>query len=1279
MVLPALFALKGLAGGFLGKTAAGLAKATQGAGQLFDKLGLVSDRFNQLNFAAQNAFAGVRSALQLLTQANDQFEQSVLSSTGLLANSVDVTNILGQPIAKARSEILALKGPIDEIFKGFEQTALELVGITSTDLINAFNVVTRNFSDIKGQSKIFKDDLDAAAKLSERFAVSLKALGLPAEQLTQEIRSFLIGDVSTDSVVSQSLGFNNAEIRRLKSSGDLVDEFIRRTETLAASSDIAADTFAGASSNVQDFFGILQREATVDVFDKLSEATNNFFDFLQDNKETITSITKEFVNLGFQVVEAFGRVLKSIGNVLVAFGPILGGAVKVALQVIINSFNGLAAVLNGIVGIINVVGDAFNSVFSAFASLVSGAQSAVDTLAKSWASFTGEINKAREAFEKLKKELPKEDTGTQIDSAIAEAAKAQDSKALEAAQKKANDALAAFDARTKELEGLNLFGEDRKSRDILVEERKAQRQEFEAQAEGTGLTLKVSERKQDEDKAVADLEKLRKRIEDRTIAGVRGNLDEAVAKVEGPNDTQNILNAQRQLKQLKAEAQQLGKIIPKLPADAVASAQTQLARYQEQIDSATKSLQALGIAAEGTLVNQKLVRPGELIEQERKELENLTKILKDAQDTGRGDLKQITTTAQNIFNEVQTGLQGGIITFAQARKALEEVVRNDFVNTDLRAQAFEKLSALSRQTANDLLQVKQLSDLQVDIAVESGDLSRFNGEIIKARNNYVQFGNEIKEVEALLAVSFDPSKQIDLQNRLNELKARQQLELSRRAGLASKEAIEQVDRQLAAIDRRFAKLNAERRLALQQSINKGELTEAEAEFKELGLSIREAGNDLRKLRAEARGLEQVTVPTDIASRQEFLARVEQNRINQIEKQNELLKLQKQASDKVKESQLRLLDVQLQITSEIQSREALREERTAAIESDALERQLSLLGAISELEEARGALAASRVNIELQEALELQALLQKRREGTLTSQERKNLTQLQKGRGESELQVADRIFKLKEEQINKELEATNRRLESEVQIFNLEQKKLELAFKQEEIAARRAAIEAKSAEQQLLLEREKIKADKSLTGPEREQQLKLNEEQLKTNQELQALEAEAIESLKTKQTDLLIERGIRRETLETQQQQTRQEAEATAGTSRRANSLEREKSRNKAFERKQKEEEQPQGQGQRPQENPQVARLKDSFRSQGFTITPAGGVSSNGSLDFGRTEQLRRLTERNPIRGRQVSGSAEPQSIAGQPIATTINNKNTTVVNNFPDQGASRAALRLQGV
>ncbi|HEB78107.1 MAG TPA: hypothetical protein ENI90_06250, partial [Methylothermaceae bacterium] len=78
------------------------------------------------------------------------------------------------------------------------------------------------------------------------------ALAMPMDQLGQELRAILDGTIDRNARIAKALQITNADVKNWKAAGTLFANLQDRLKAFAAAGDQAANTFAGAWSNMQD-------------------------------------------------------------------------------------------------------------------------------------------------------------------------------------------------------------------------------------------------------------------------------------------------------------------------------------------------------------------------------------------------------------------------------------------------------------------------------------------------------------------------------------------------------------------------------------------------------------------------------------------------------------------------------------------------------------------------------------------------------------------------------------------------------------------------------------------------------------------------------------------------------------------------------------------------------------------------------------------------------------------------------------------------------------------
>ncbi|MBB5038270.1 hypothetical protein [Prosthecobacter dejongeii] len=162
--------------------------------------------------------------------------------------------------AKALERIIELEpitaGGLEDLTLGFMKTLATAKGIGLTTMQNV--------------------------ELTAKFANAVANAGLPLDQLTQEYRSILSGNITKDSQIAKILGITNEEVNRIKSSGG--DMFAFLTDKLGEfgeAGDGAQVAFSSFGSAVSKTFGNLTQGG----FDEAVSSARELAEWLEGNAD----------------------------------------------------------------------------------------------------------------------------------------------------------------------------------------------------------------------------------------------------------------------------------------------------------------------------------------------------------------------------------------------------------------------------------------------------------------------------------------------------------------------------------------------------------------------------------------------------------------------------------------------------------------------------------------------------------------------------------------------------------------------------------------------------------------------------------------------------------------------------------------------------------------------------------------------------------------------------------------------------------------------------------
>lgn len=94
-------------------------------------------------------------------------------------------------------------------------------------------------------------------KLVALFANALANANIPAEQLAQEMRSILTGNINADSALARTLGITNESVNKARNQGKLMEFLVKTIGTLGESGDTAAVAFSTLQSAVDGALGAM--------------------------------------------------------------------------------------------------------------------------------------------------------------------------------------------------------------------------------------------------------------------------------------------------------------------------------------------------------------------------------------------------------------------------------------------------------------------------------------------------------------------------------------------------------------------------------------------------------------------------------------------------------------------------------------------------------------------------------------------------------------------------------------------------------------------------------------------------------------------------------------------------------------------------------------------------------------------------------------------------------------------------------------------------------------
>ena len=300
----------------------------QGAGQFAQAIGNVSQQIFFFQFALQSiGQLAVSSPFKLLIGQQVELRQQLLETQStLVATNRIIDRQSGQqinlPVTEGGSPgeaIVALTGATRSALAQLRKDSLDLVGVTSRELSEVFNITTTNLASTGIETN---DILGDAADLTIKFSAALGTIGLPLFQARQEISSILQGTIDQNSVLAKTLNISNDQIQKYKEQGNLIEELNKRLEAFTAGNALAARSLSGVTSNLQEILEIVTLEAGAPLLDPILKDLNNLFRVLSSNQGALVNFLRPIIEDFERIREAISQVTVEIGQKL---GPVLVG------------------------------------------------------------------------------------------------------------------------------------------------------------------------------------------------------------------------------------------------------------------------------------------------------------------------------------------------------------------------------------------------------------------------------------------------------------------------------------------------------------------------------------------------------------------------------------------------------------------------------------------------------------------------------------------------------------------------------------------------------------------------------------------------------------------------------------------------------------------------------------------------------------------------------------------------------------------------------------------
>ncbi len=380
---------------------------------------------NRLVFTLRNII-GVGAGLAVIQQVqgafrglvtvgidfNKELENSRVGIAGLLTAVTDVFDAQGKLVTGAEAFSIAQGIAIKQVDK-LRQSTLKTTA-TFEELANTFQIAVA--PGLKAGLNI-----DQIRELSVAVSQAAGALGVPTNQLSEEIRALLTGTIQARTTrIATALGIRPDDIARAKNDvGGLAKFLDDKFKAFELAGERAAGTFAGTFRRAQTAIALSAGEAAKPLFEEIRSAFLQTFETFTErdpfgnlipNPQAVKVLAAVFDGIADAVkvirdnakqisfdqllsaAQALGGFFKGLGQVVTGFAKgfisVIGNLGRVLGQL----FKGVdlvqfSTILGGLITTIGLLGAAFGTLHIAVSALLLPMRTLVDTASTLGAAF----------------------------------------------------------------------------------------------------------------------------------------------------------------------------------------------------------------------------------------------------------------------------------------------------------------------------------------------------------------------------------------------------------------------------------------------------------------------------------------------------------------------------------------------------------------------------------------------------------------------------------------------------------------------------------------------------------------------------------------------------------------------------------------------------------------------------------------------------------------------------------------------------------------------------
>lgn len=248
-----------------------------------------SVQLREAQTSLNNTFRNV-AGMTLAFQAFTSLQQVIISLPSAMMQTVQAGVQFNATLESSRLGIASVLVQFDKTgqFANFNDAlkasseAIEVLKKKAVESPASFQSLVQGFQAVAGASASAGLTTNQTIDIVLNASQAIAALGLPTQQLTQEIRALMLGEIDMNAQLAKTLGITKAQVDTQKAQGTLYQFLTEKLKAFAEAGKLAGQTFTGAASNLGDAWQQLTAKVTFEVFESLRLTMLRLTDIIKD-------------------------------------------------------------------------------------------------------------------------------------------------------------------------------------------------------------------------------------------------------------------------------------------------------------------------------------------------------------------------------------------------------------------------------------------------------------------------------------------------------------------------------------------------------------------------------------------------------------------------------------------------------------------------------------------------------------------------------------------------------------------------------------------------------------------------------------------------------------------------------------------------------------------------------------------------------------------------------------------------------------------------------------